>query len=176
MVHFNIHQLTASLSPKNVRSSLRLRKRKTSNASTTVSEIACSPSNISIASSTIYRRRHSIESIASTSTAASSALGEHFNDLGLTSPYYVPTNIIKPSPKKAQLKTPERKLTGNSIAGSLNGAMMQIDLCGFHHSFVDAEEESFSPELAILEPRPENPRYCGFEETLEQRSMLPFRL
>ncbi|KAJ6259479.1 hypothetical protein Dda_5116 [Drechslerella dactyloides] len=178
MVHFSIHQLTASLSPKNVRSGLRLRKRKTSNASSTASDMICSPSVVSIASSTIYRR-HSIESITSTSTAASSAILDTCNDLGLTSPYHTPAHIILKAPKKqqdAQFHPPQRIMTSSSMASSLNGGSMQIDLCGFHHSFVDAEEESFSPELAILEPRPDAHRYCGFEETLEQRPMMPFRL
>ncbi|KAF3910353.1 hypothetical protein ABW21_db0209804 [Orbilia brochopaga] len=177
MVHFSIHQLTASLSPKNVRSGLRMRKRKTSNASSTVSDMMRSPSNISIASSTIYRR-HSIESITSTSTAASSAILDTCNDLGLTSPYHTPARIILNSPKKKQqdalFTPPQRTMTGSSIASGLNGGNMQIDLCGF--SFVDAEEENFSPELAILEPRPDAHRFCGFEETMEQRPMMPFRL
>ncbi|KAK6344510.1 hypothetical protein TWF696_008144 [Orbilia brochopaga] len=177
MVHFSIHQLTASLSPKNVRSGLRLRKRKTSNASSTASDMICSPSNVSIASSTIYRR-HSIESITSTSTAASSAILDTCNDLGLTSPYHTPARIILKAPKKQHQEThflmPQRKMTGTSIASGLNGGNMQLDLCGF--SFVDAEEENFSPELAILEPRPDAHRFCGFEETLEQRPMMPFRL
>ncbi|KAK6353761.1 hypothetical protein TWF730_008188 [Orbilia blumenaviensis] len=170
MVHFSIHQITASFSPKN----LRLRKRKSSNASTTVSEIASSPSNLSIASSTIYRRRNSIESITSTSTAASSAFLDACDDLGLTSPYYLPAKCLSPPTKRKQLPTPQRKLTATSISSTISTSGLMIDLCGFHH--VDAAEESFSPELAVLEPRPDALRFCGFEETLEQRSMLPFRL
>ncbi|EWC43992.1 hypothetical protein DRE_01344 [Drechslerella stenobrocha 248] len=179
MVHFSIHQLTASLSPKNVRSGLRLRKRKTSNASSTASDMMRSPSNVSIASSTIYRRCGSMESIVSTSTAASSAILDVCNDLGLTTPYHKPAHaVLRPSKKHEEpLRRPQRTMTGYSTASSsLSGGMTQIDLFGFHHSFMDAEEESFSPELVILEPRPDTHRFCGFEETLEQRPMLPFRL
>ncbi|EPS42867.1 hypothetical protein H072_3187 [Dactylellina haptotyla CBS 200.50] len=171
MVHFSIHQITSSLSPKN----LRLRKRKSSNASSTVSDIVCSLSNVSLASSSVYRRR-SIESITSTSTAASSAIIESGNDLGLTSPYYLPAKSLKPATKKSQLSKPKRTLTGNSITSSLNGGIMQLDMCGFHSVESADEEGFFVPELAVLEPRPDAHRFCGFEETLEQRSMMPFLL
>ncbi|KAK6542169.1 hypothetical protein TWF694_007933 [Orbilia ellipsospora] len=166
MVHFSIHQLSASLSPKNV--SLRLRKRQVSNASSTTSQIVSSPSNLSVASSTLYRRQ-SIESITSTSTAASSAFLETCNDLGLTSPYHVPSKALR-SPKKSSSRSQKK-------APSAASSLLQLDMCGFHFEAAAAEEESFFvPELAVLEPRPDAHRFCGFEETLEQRSMMPFRL
>jgi hypothetical protein len=117
-----------------------------------------------------------MESITSTSTAASSAILEVHNDLGLTSPYYLPAKALSPRTKKTQLSMPKRSFTGSSIASSLNGSIMQFDLYGFHSCAHSTDDESFVPELAVLEPRPDARRFCGFEETLEQRSMTPFLL
>ncbi|KAF3904367.1 hypothetical protein AA313_de0209118 [Arthrobotrys entomopaga] len=163
MVHFSIHQLSTSL---------RLRKRQTSNASSTSPQIVSSPSNLSVASSTLYRRQ-SIDSITSTSTAASSAFLETCNDLGLTSPYHLPSKSLRYPTKKSSSPSSSRSQKKTSSPAS---SLLQLDMCGFHFEAAAEEESFFVPELAVLEPRPEAHRFCGFEETLEQRSMIPFRL